>query len=104
MPFTEIQNIHLAPVSVFTACPINTYQSTAGKCEACPSHSHTQRNGSIRSDCMCNRGFTGAPGGPCSGNQQSSHCGDNSFRYNIKINKSGPYNMNKFLISIVIIT
>ena len=54
-----------------TACPLNFFKTgtnSAGYCSSCPAHSHTAGPGSfdIRM-CMCDTGYRGKPGGPCSG-------------------------------------
>ena len=54
------------------ACSKNKYKigsNTLRQCSSCPSNSHTVSYGS--SDvkmCICNVGYRGEPGGPCTGN------------------------------------
>ena len=50
------------------ACALDHYQDDIGKdaCKQCPPHSLTVANGSTAlTDCLCDAGFSGALGGPC---------------------------------------
>jgi len=50
---------------VCTACPLNTYKSGISQCTSCPDNSGTLGLGNEKSGCVCNRGWGGPPGGPC---------------------------------------
>ena len=49
----------------FTACLLNTYKSGERTCLPCPANSHTEKPGQMKSGCVCDEGFTGPAGGPC---------------------------------------
>ena len=54
-----------------TACPADTYQPILGAnasslCFACPPHSQSVEGSSNITHCLCNAGYTGTHGGPCS--------------------------------------
>ena len=50
-------------------CPIGTYTDTIGSeiCTPCPAHSTTLATGSVSKYCVCEPGFYGPQGGPCTG-------------------------------------
>ena len=53
------------------ACPYGTYKSSvgSGSCTACPSGANTTSTAATSAaSCLCLPGFTGADGGPCTGN------------------------------------
>ena len=53
------------------ACQKNTYKSGSNSqkvCNSCPAHSHTVSTGSSdHRKCLCDVGYKGPAGGPCSG-------------------------------------
>ena len=50
------------------ACPVNTYKSNIGSCLACPQNSNTNNtDGNMKEGCVCDKGFQGDKGGPCTG-------------------------------------
>ena len=52
--------------TMFTACPINTYKSSVNGCSPCPANSSTAGdNGQELSGCVCDTGYEGEPGRPC---------------------------------------
>ena len=52
-------------------CPKNQYKSGSNSrtsCSPCPAHSHTASTGSNDVKmCLCDGGYRGNPGGPCTG-------------------------------------
>jgi hypothetical protein len=51
---------------VCQACGTNTFKKEGtNSCFPCPSHSHTTDVGQSLEGCICDDGFTGNPGGPC---------------------------------------
>jgi hypothetical protein len=50
-----------------TPCPSDTYASETGSisCTNCPSHSSSPIGSTTPTDCICNDGYSGSPGGPC---------------------------------------
>ncbi|XP_013396519.1 sushi, von Willebrand factor type A, EGF and pentraxin domain-containing protein 1 isoform X2 [Lingula anatina] len=47
------------------ACPINTYKASIASCLPCPTLTHTNSTGNTLQGCMCDAGYKGPPGGPC---------------------------------------
>jgi hypothetical protein len=52
-------------------CPVNTYMNYSGAddrsdCFACPPNTQSIDGSQLMTDCLCNPGFFGPPGGPCS--------------------------------------
>ena len=58
-------------MNCFAACPPNTYRANSDgghECTPCPPNTHTATEASSsQQQCVCNLGWTGAPGGPCTG-------------------------------------
>ena len=54
--------------TVCNDCPVNTYSDswlTGPSCTACPPWSSSPIQSNNRTNCTCNKGYTGADGGPC---------------------------------------
>ena len=56
---------------VISACPQGTFKrgSNAGnQCASCPAHTHTTAEASTEVEqCICDEGYLGPAGGPCTG-------------------------------------
>merc|ERR1712168_649095 len=51
--------------AVCDACSENTYKADFSSCFPCPKYSHADGIANILTDCECDKGFEGSPGGPC---------------------------------------
>lgn len=46
-------------------CKLNTFKSGERTCSPCPLQSHTNQTGQMKTGCVCDKGYEGPPGGPC---------------------------------------
>jgi hypothetical protein len=69
-----------------TACPADTYQPILGAnasslCFACPAHSQSVEGSSNITHCLCNAGYTGTHGGPCSACVEGTYKSNNGSAF-----------------------
>ncbi|XP_013391007.1 sushi, von Willebrand factor type A, EGF and pentraxin domain-containing protein 1 [Lingula anatina] len=48
-----------------SACLRHTYKADLRSCLPCPRHSHTEGTARMKNGCLCDDGYQGPPGGPC---------------------------------------